>query len=77
MARKGWLACSVGGVLLGPLAGLGDGSVFVTLPVVSHGFVKGVVAVGGRHKGLDGEEDLNIRNARAVLENQTLTCFGL
>ena len=44
------------GVLLGPLTSLLNGSVLVLLPVVSHGLVKGVIDVGSRHEGLDGQE---------------------
>lgn len=49
-------ARSVVGVSGGPLAGFLNGTVFVVLPVLSHGLVEGVFAVGGRHQGLDREE---------------------
>ena len=49
-------ARSVVGVLVGPLAGLSDGTVLVVLPVLSHGLVERIFAVRGRHKGLDREK---------------------
>ena len=63
-------ARSVVGVLDGPLAGLLDGTVLVALPVLSNGFIKRIVAVGGAHKGLDGEKDgLDLESGRPhVLE---------
>jgi len=47
---------SLRGVLECPLLGFPDGALLVLLPVVSDRLVQGVVEVGERHQGLDGEQ---------------------
>ena len=48
--------CSLVGVLLSPLLGLGDGALLIGLPVVGNTLVEWVINVWCRHQGLDGEE---------------------
>ena len=51
------LSSSVIGVLEGPLLGLLDGAVLVSLPGIRNFLVQRIVQVGERHQGLNGEED--------------------
>ena len=60
------LARSIVGVLGGPLAGLSDGTVLVVLPVLGNGLIERVIAVGGRHQSLDGEEHLFASNVQKL-----------
>jgi hypothetical protein len=47
---------SLGGILEGPLLGLPDGTCLVLLPEVSDLLIQWVFEIGGRQKGLDGEQ---------------------
>lgn len=51
------MACSVVGILEGPLLGSLDGAIGVLLPVVGNLFVKGIVQVGCRQQDHNREQD--------------------
>ena len=48
--------CSLVSILSSPLFGLLDGTVLVTLPVISDSLIKWIIAIWCRHQGLDWEQ---------------------